>query len=117
MSGWYGSLQNRLMERSAGPVPEVGMGVSECSWSDRNAYEVIEVIDDRHILVRRMKAVLKKGSDWFDQDYDLFSDENGSVIKLFKKKNGCWAERIGKNGVGCNGFSIGVAREYRDPSF
>lgn len=40
----YGNLINRLMEESATPEPEVGMGATVCLWSDRNAATITEVI-------------------------------------------------------------------------
>lgn len=52
----FGSLDNRLAEgRTYGKI-EVGTGVTEMCYSDRHAYEVVEVIDEKHILIRRCKA-------------------------------------------------------------
>ena len=89
MSRWYGSVQNRILENSKSIEPEVGMGVTECMWSDREPYEVIEVTDPRHIKVRRMATKVVSGSA-FDgsAEYEYFSDPNGNVASLFKKKNG-----------------------------
>ena len=116
MSGWYGSVQNRIAERAKMPEPVVGMGVTECCYTDCHAYEIVEVKDSKHITVRPMKTSLKPGSDWLDQDYEYSSDETARCINLYKTKNG-WRERIGSHGLGCNGFALGYAREYRDPSF
>ena len=53
---WYGSIDNRMTEgRTYGKI-EVGTGVTEMGYSDRHAYEVVEVIDEKHLLVRRCKA-------------------------------------------------------------
>ena len=41
---WYGSIQNRIAERNTGPKPEVGMGATECGYTDRHPYEIIEVM-------------------------------------------------------------------------
>ena len=89
MSQWYGSVQNRIMERMATPKLEIGMGVTKCLWSDCRAYEIIAIKDDRHITVRRMGTKCIDG----------------------------WRERIGKNGLGDTRFAVGYAREYEDPSF
>jgi hypothetical protein len=40
----YGSLVNRLMEASARPEPEVGMGATVCMWSDRHGVTITEVL-------------------------------------------------------------------------
>lgn len=51
----YGSLQNRIMENAKTPDEiTVGMGMTEYGWSDREAYEVTQVIDQKHIYVRRL---------------------------------------------------------------
>ena len=55
----YGSLQNRLTEGkdfTNGDI-KVGTGVTEVSYSDRHAYEVIAVKDQNHFTIRRMKAI------------------------------------------------------------
>ena len=111
---WYGSVQNRIAERTKAPEPEVGMGVTAMYWSDREAYEVIAIKDDRHITVRRMGY---KCLDWYGGDWEVFPDPNGHTINLYKTNKEQWRERIGKNGLGDIIYVLGVAREYRDPSF
>lgn len=115
MATWYGSLENRLMERSKQPEPVVGMGVTQCLWSDRHAFEIIEVKDSRHITIRRMAHKCK---DYYAGDWEVWSDPTQQDIRqLFKTKKGQWRERIGKNGLGDTRFSVGKADEYEDPSF
>lgn len=118
MSRWYGSIQNRIEECAKFQKPEVGMGVTETWWSDRSPWEIIEVIDDRHIVVRELswKRTDSNGfSEW--QEYEYTSNPNGRVARLFLTKQGRWRERIGRNGLGDNGWIIGRAERYRDPSF
>lgn len=51
-----GSLQNWLMGNNSS-LPEVGKGATELSWSDRHAYEVIWVSEDRtECKIQRYKA-------------------------------------------------------------
>lgn len=115
MKKWYGSLQNRLMELGDFPItPEVGMGATELCYSDRHAYEVVKVADDRHITVRRMKA---KCLDYFAGDWEVTPNPDGIEHELFRTKKGQWRERYGKRKLGCNVFLIGYATEYEDPSF
>lgn len=113
---WYGSLQNRLMERTTASEIKIGTGVTECLWSDRHAWEVIAIKDEKHITIRRLDYKMVEGTDWLDQEYEYFSNPDGQVINLYKTKSG-WRERIGRNGLGDTRFSVGYASEYRDPSF
>lgn len=108
----YGSFINRVIE-STNTTPKVGMGVTECLWSDREPYEITKVIDDRHIVVRHMNSECK---DYFAGDWEVFSDPNGYEKKLFKTQKGVWRERIGRS-LGCTKFSVGRAEKYEDPSF
>lgn len=45
----YGSVNNRVSERVFQMVPVVGMGATLSLWSDRQAYTVLEVSDDKVI--------------------------------------------------------------------
>ena len=89
------------------------MGATAMYWSDRRAYEIIAVKDEKHITVRRMKA---KCLDYYAGDWIVESDPNGFTLNLYHSKSG-WRERIGKNGLGDTKFAIGYATEYEDPSF
>ena len=112
---WYGSLDNRIMENAKTPELAIGMGVTECLWSDRHAYEIIDIKDDRHITVRRMGHKCK---DYYAGDWEVWSDETQTDIKtLFKTKSGHWRERFGGRRLGTTKFAVGVAEEYEDPSF
>ena len=81
---WYGSVNNRIMERGKGAEEiTVGMGVTEFYWSDRHAYEVIEVIDQRHITIREYKAVHTGAA--YENKWDLVSDPTRPEIPLVKR--------------------------------
>ena len=50
------------------------MGATEMCYSDRHAYEVVKVIDEKHVLVRKCKAtrIDKNGmSDCQEYEYEL----------------------------------------------
>ena len=111
---WYGSLQNRLDERTVQPKPYVGMGATAMYWSDRYPYEVIAVKDDRHITVREMGSTC---IDYFAGEWEVYPNPDGCVKNLYKTKRGQWRQRIGKNGLGDVVYCLGVARRYEDPSF
>lgn len=112
----YGNVINRVMEESKTPVPVVGMGATECCWSDRHAYEVIAVRDEKHITVRRLTVNLKPGTDWLAQDWEYTSNPENPPVQLFKTAKG-WRERFGTRRLGDNIFVLGRACEYYDPSF
>lgn len=90
---WYGSLNNRLAEHAQQPTPVVGMGVTECCYSDRHPWEIIEVKDEKHITIRQMgcERIDKNGmSDC--QEYRYFSKPDGGVKHLVLR-NGRWRDR------------------------
>lgn len=53
MGKWYGSVINRI-EENVDRVAEIKVGtpMTEYLWSDRHAYEVVEVTDQKHVKVR-----------------------------------------------------------------
>lgn len=82
---WYGSLQNRLEEgRQFCEEITVGTGLTEYSWSDREAYEVIEVRDQKHVTVRRLdhKHV---GPGEMDNNWELISNPDNPTRDLVKR--------------------------------
>jgi len=85
---WYGSLNNRIDEnKQFCETIEVGTGMTEYSWSDRNAYEVVEVTDQKHVKVREYDH--KRPDDDKDYSYSntwvLVSNENNPVIEMVKR--------------------------------
>ena len=87
---WYGSLNNRLEEnRMFCETIEIGTGVTEYLYSDRKAYEVIAVKDQKHVTIRRYDHRAK--GDAFSNEWELISNENNPHIELVKKGNGWYA--------------------------
>ena len=85
MTRWYGSINNRIMEqgRDAEEIT-VGMGVTEFFWSDRHAYEVVRVADQKHITIREYKHI-HKGNGCMDNNWELVSDPTRPEIDLVKR--------------------------------
>lgn len=84
---WYGNLTNRLEEnRMFCDEIKVGTGMTEYSYSDRHPWEVIEVVDQKHVKVRKMdhKHV---GNSQMDNNWKLVSNENNSVRALTRRGN------------------------------
>lgn len=85
---WYGNLNNRLEEgRQFCEEIKVGTGVTEYFYSDRHAYEVVEVTDQKHIAIRRYDH--KAAGEAMSNTWELVSNEKNPVIKLVKRGD-CW---------------------------
>lgn len=113
---FYGSLQNRLQERT-GIKPEIGMGVTEMCWSDRHPYEVIAIKDDRHITVRALNAKRIDNNGMSEcQEYEYTSNPENITVNLFLTKAGEWREKYGRS-LGDTRYAIGFAEKYHDYSF
>ena len=125
---WYGSVTNRIEERMEGAKPEVGMGVTEYFWSDREAYEIIEVIDEKHFKMRKYD-VKNVGSGYGDNSWELISNPDGYVYEMVFRY-GKWYEKYQKIYYDENGnkhpdgygfrkknIRIGVADYYYDFEF
>lgn len=81
---WYGNLTNRVEEnRQFVEEIKVGTGVTEYLWSDRHAYEVVGVTDQRHIQIREYDHNLK--GECYSNDWELISNEENPVISLVKR--------------------------------
>ncbi|NCC68757.1 MAG: hypothetical protein EOM14_11305 [Clostridia bacterium] len=93
---YYGSLQNRMMEQCAAVSPVIGMGATELCYSDRHAFEVTAIKDERHITVKSVR--------------------DGYEVNLFLTKQGAWREKYADSSLG-NTFNLGHSSEYSDPSF
>ena len=82
---WYGCLTNRLEENKMFCEKiEVGTGMTEYYYSDRHPYEVVEVIDQKHVKVRKLdhKHI---GDGCMDNNWELVSNENNSIRVLTKR--------------------------------
>ena len=88
MSKWYGSLNNRLEENKMYcETINVGTGMTEYSWSDRHAYEVVDVKDQKHVIVRELAHRSIGGS--FSNDWELFSDES-KPLRALERRGKYW---------------------------
>lgn len=53
---FFGSITNRLEEGKTFGEIKVGTGVTEMCYTDRHPYEVVKVIDEKHLLIRACDA-------------------------------------------------------------
>lgn len=86
---WYGSIDNRIDENKMFcDKIEIGTGMTEYHWSDRTAYEVVEVINQEHVFVRELQPK-HVGDGSMDNNWELISNPN-KPIKEIKKYRGNW---------------------------
>ena len=86
MSQMYGNVINRIMENTHTSNPiEVGMGMTQYHWSDRTAWEVISVKDQRHVIVRELDHKCVGGA--YSNDWELTSNPDNRTMELAMRKN------------------------------
>lgn len=86
MGRWYGSVQNRLEEnRQFCDEIKVGTGVTEYSWSDREAYEVIAVKDQKHFTMRKYDH--KHIGEAYENKWELISNPDNPEYAMTKRGN------------------------------
>lgn len=82
----YGSLNNRLEEnRMFCETIEVGTGMTEYFYSDSHAYEVVEVIDQKHVKVREYDHKNIGGA--YSNEWELISNPDRPAQLLTKRGN------------------------------
>lgn len=83
----YGSYQNRLEEnRQFVDEIKVGTGVTEYSYTDRDAWEVIAVKDQKHVTIRRLDAKrIDDNGPSECQEYEYISNEKNYPVDVVKR--------------------------------
>ena len=88
MAKWYGSVSNRLEEdRMYCDEIKVGTGMTEYLYSDRHAYEVTEVIDQKHVMVREYDH--KAAGECYSNDWQLTSNPDNPE-RLITRRGNYW---------------------------
>lgn len=83
---WYGSLDNRVAEnKQYCDKIEVGTGMTEYSWSDRHAYEVTRVKDQKHVWVREYDV--KHVGEAYTNKWELISNPDNAEEYMTKRGN------------------------------
>lgn len=87
----YGSLNNRLEEnRMFCKKVEVGTPATVYHYSDRTPYEVVDVIDEKHFVIRKLDAKRTDNNGMSDaQDYEYSSNPNNTKEHI-KFRRGSW---------------------------
>lgn len=119
----YGNIINRIMEASATPEPEVGMGATICMWSDRQAATITEVIryktgpkagQVKGVKTRACKAIRTDNNGMSDaQAYRYEEMPDAPEAEWTLRKDG----RFMKRGRSHTTLAIGFRDAYYDYSF
>lgn len=88
LSAGTGSFINHLMANNA-TVPVVGAGATELLYSDRHAYEVIEVSADGKTVVIEACNAIRTDSNGMSDQQDYRYEPNGQKTTLVWR-NGAW---------------------------
>ena len=79
-----GGFFNRMLEnKEYSEEIKVGTRLTEFHYSDRDVYEVIEVQDQKHVVIRQMTAVAI--GEPMSNTWELKSDENNPTFRLTKR--------------------------------
>lgn len=124
MSTQHGSLVNHLYANMTNgePEPQVGMGATILSYTDRHAATVIGW-DGEICTVQRDKAtLLNKGVMSDAQEYSYERDTEGTTYRFKKDRSGKWRTvYLSLRKRWCfaegNGLMLGRREEYYDYSF
>jgi hypothetical protein len=96
--------------------PMVGMGATEQVGSDRYPYTVVEVVNNRTIIVQRDNYVRTDNNGLSEsQQYDYSPDRTGRRVTLTLRNNFRWVEKGQPAKYGR--FGIGHRSAYQDPSY
>ena len=79
----YGNLMNRIGEdKQYCEEIKVGTGMTEYAWSDRHAYEVVEVRDQKHVTVREYDV--EHIGTGMDNKWRLISNPDAPLCDMVK---------------------------------
>lgn len=118
-----GSLVNHIYSRCANPEPTIGMGATECLWSDRHAVTIVEVTK-KYIVTQRDEAKrTDKNGMSESQEYEFTPNPEAYKQYWKKDKKGAYRQahhnengRLVFSGHSCH-LAIGRREEFYDFSF
>jgi len=88
--GVAGGFINQMMGNNS-TEPKVGEGATILMYSDREAYEVIDVSEDGNQCTLREMDTIFIGSGYGDERYEYKSNPNNYTTELeWNEKKGCW---------------------------
>jgi len=112
-----GSFINNLMQDSKHAAPEVGMGVTMLSWTDRHPATIIEVSKSGKKITIQEDSWTRTDSNGMSdaQSYTFERNPNGYTAEYSLRKNGRWVV-VGSPQNGSS-LLVGHRSKYYDYSF
>ena len=97
-------------------LPQVGKGATILMWTDRNAYEVLDVSKDKKtVTIQRYKRKLDKNAEPYSDNY-IYDELEGKPFKIYFKW-GSWKEKDNYGKYIKINIIFGIKDEYYDWSF
>jgi hypothetical protein len=98
-------------------IPVVGMGVTQQAGSDRYPFTIIEVVNDKTIIIQEDNAELVEGGAYSEhQVYEYSPNPEGDKVTLTLRKYGNWRQK-GEPLHGGTHYFVGRRSKYLDPCF
>lgn len=88
-----GSFQNWLMGNN-NTLPEVGKGATVLSWTDRHAYEVISVSDDKKRVTIKQYISERTGGNGMSECQTYKYEKLNPIAEIIVWKWGAWREEL-----------------------
>ena len=109
-----GSLQNRLAEHSEQITPQIGMGITEYMWSDRNVGTIVGISKTGKTIEFTYDTATRIDDNGYygRQEYKYETNLDGTVYKARQNKKGQWKIINGTSTIG-----IGFRSYHYDVSF
>lgn len=111
-----GSLMNHVYSRMGSPEPVVGMGATECLWSDRHAVTIVEVT--AKYIVTQADTTKRVDTNGMSESQEYEYTPNPEAYKQYWKKDqkGQYrqAHHNEKGNLVFNGSSTHLGIGYRD---
>ncbi len=112
-----GSITNYMMKSSKMPAPEVGMGATGLSYTDRHPFTIVEIVNSKKIVVQEDFAIRTDSNGMSEsQSYEYTSNPDAPKIVVTLRKNGHWVQQGGKMSNG-RSYLIGHRNKYHDFNF
>ncbi len=90
--GVAGGFMNQMMGNNS-TTPVVGEGATILKYSDRDAYQVIEVSDDGSSCVIQKMNTKNVGECYGDESYEYSDNQKGHTRSIeWNEKKSCWGE-------------------------
>lgn len=109
------SLVNFMLANPKFVKPEIGMDVTQCHWTDRSAWRVVDVDKDCKGCTLQRYAPKLIGS-YYEQNY-RYEDDNGQPLLSDRTMHIRYKYKHWKDGSNTVNLRFGHRNEYEDPSF